>query len=409
MKRREFLKYSACGLTAMALGPALMSCGGGGGGGGGPAAPLEPGVVSLGITRADVEMIDGRPVFHWLFGQDLDNTIRPSCPGPVIFHFEDEPLRINVRNDIADGTARGFAILGPPTAVEAFPILKESGPIPFGATGVFQLAPFEIPAGSYLYKDPSLDPLSRVMGLHGALIVLPAITKNPLLASTFPRPTPYSNPTPNVQLLFDDLGTGIPRDPHATFPGQPWFPTKDANPGYDPVGNESDHEHFMHFVVEAHGPRSRVFETFLYRNRVWVHSQIDPVLNEAVAAGAIPDPATVRGNFLPQYFNLNGRGGATSSHSPDVVPLGTVGEPHLIRLLNAGLAVHSPHLHANHVFIVSLNNVVGGAIHRGPAGDGMLAADALSPDNVPLLDTMTLGSWKTTPFSGPAMSPANCC
>jgi FtsP/CotA-like multicopper oxidase with cupredoxin domain len=161
----------------------------------------------------------------------------------------------------------------------------------------------------------------------------------------------------------------------------------------------------MHFIEEANGPRSEVFESFLYRNRVWVHSQIDPALNAVVAGGTIPDPATVRDNFLPHYFSLNGRAGATTSHSPDVVPIGTVGEPHLIRLLNAGLTVHSPHLHANHFYITSVNNVVGGATHQGPAGDGLLPGDILAPDNVVLLDTMTLGPQERVDWVIPFMRP----
>lgn len=386
--RREFLKYSTCGLSAIALGPSILSCDNSSGRLSSGLA--DPTVVNVGMTTADVEMVDGRRVFHWLFGADMGTTISPSFPGPIIFHFEDEPLRINIRNTIQDGVPRSFAIVGPPSGISPYPLLKSSAPIPFGSRGTFELEPFEIPAGSYLYKDPSLDPLSRVMGLHGVLIVLPAAAKNPVFASTFPKPTPYTNPSPNVQMLFNDLGVGVQNDPNAVFPGQPWFPTKDANPFYDPVNNGSDHEHFLHFREMPNGPKSGVLETFFYRNRIWLHSQVDPDLNARVAAGFLPEPVTVRPNFQPQYFTLNGRSGATSSHSPDITPIGTVGDPHVIRLINAGLTVHSPHIHANHVYVLSVNNVQGSLASRAPTGDGLLNSDVLAPDNVIILDTVHL-------------------
>ena len=41
-----------------------------------------------------------------------------------------------------------------------------------------------------------------------------------------------------------------------------------------------------------------------------------------------------------------------------MIPKGRIGQPHLIRIVNAGMAAHSPHLHANHFYVLSLNNMV---------------------------------------------------
>ena len=55
--------------------------------------------------------------------------------------------------------------------------------------------------------------------------------------------------------------------------------------------------------------------------------------------------------WRPDYFTINGRSGFYLSHNaPDVVPANYIGEPTLIRCMNAGLCTHSTHIHGNHVF-----------------------------------------------------------
>ena len=39
-------------------------------------------------------------------------------------------------------------------------------------------------------------------------------------------------------------------------------------------------------------------------------------------------------------------------------PIIRVGEPAIIRILNAGLSMHSLHLHANHYYVTGVNGVV---------------------------------------------------
>ena len=363
--RRQFIKSSSLGLTAVAIGSAtgfsLFS----------GSRAYAQGTINLGMTIANVEMVDGIQVPHWVY------TVggSPTLPGPAIFAFEDEAIEITVTNNIPGGSRR-FAIVGNDFNGNDFALVQQTGDIPFEGTGSLLIAAGALKAGTYLYKDPTLDPLSRVLGLHGVLVILPSATAtNPYGAAS----------TPNVTALFNALGVGIPRHPDALFPGQPWFATTDANPhGYHPHHNDSDHHHRHHFVEDPNGPQSPVFERFLYRSRIMLHHSIDPVLNEAVInQGIIPDPETVKDTFLPQYFSINGRQGAFAMHSPDVLPMGTVGEPHVVRLLNAGLAHHSPHLHGNHFYVTAMNNEVGGGcVYWGNEDE---------TDNIIFMDSITLG------------------
>jgi FtsP/CotA-like multicopper oxidase with cupredoxin domain len=152
-------------------------------------------------------------------------------------------------------------------------------------------------AGSYLYEDHLNAPVNRVLGLHGPMEVLPARGN-----------TPYSRPTEAVQRLFDDLG----RTEH--FPGEPWHPD---------------------------------------RTTIWVFNAIDPHFHERAEHGEEIDPEEFVETCLPRYFTINGLSGAYAAHDPSVVAEGRIGQPHLIRLLNAGPTYDSPHIHGNHVYILS--------------------------------------------------------
>lgn len=62
-------------------------------------------------------------------------------------------------------------------------------------------------------------------------------------------------------------------------------------------------------------------------------------------------------NAIPQYFTISGQSGHLSRNNPYICPNNRVGEPVLIRILNAGLWSHSMHIHANHVYITYAKNV----------------------------------------------------
>jgi len=280
LSRREFLKYSSCGLVAIAVGtldiPFLFKS----------RAFAADQIVDLTMEGALVEMIDQTQVFHWLYSSPVNG---PSFPGPVIFARTGEEIIINLTNN-----------LGEPHAFQIVSTNVKTDPIPAGGkTSVTFIAP---PAGTYLYQDPLNAPVNRVLGLHGLLVVLPQSGN-----------TPYSFPTTPVQQLFNDLGTT------ELFPGEAWLPE---------------------------------------RSRIWLFNSIDPRFNAQAQRGVTIDPLQFTATFLPRYFTINGKSGAFATHAEDVTPKGRIGQPHLVRMVNAGMAAHSPHLHANHFYVLSLNNQV---------------------------------------------------
>lgn len=187
----------------------------------------------------------------------------------------------------------------------AIPGVVDSGPIAPESTVVVT---FTAPAaGTYMYLDPLNAPVNRVMGLHGAFIARPEAGN-----------TPYSAPTDAVQQLFNDLGT------------TPQFPKH----ALTPAGWQRD------------------------RDRIWLLHQIDPAFNTRVQNGETISPAEMRADFLPRYFTINGRSGAFASHDPDTLLEGRIGQPMLVRILNAGLFTHSNHLHANHFYVTAVNNAI---------------------------------------------------
>ncbi len=298
MQRRAFLKFSGSGIAALAFGSAggfaLLA----------PSTARAATTVDLTMVDAAAEMVDGIQVPMWAYStsQQVGGVpLGARIPGPILFAVEGEPLRLTVSNQLSGGGAHGFDIPGVPGAA--------TGPIPFGGAAVLDLA--APPAGTYMYLDPMNAPVNRNMGLHGALVVLPRVGLH----------TPYSTPTPNVARLFGDFGTT------AHFRGHPW---------------DQD------------------------RNAVWLVNTIDPAkCAAAFASGGGISPAAYQAGFLPQYFTINGKSGfhgaqhgaaggghmAPTIESQSQISLhGNVGQPCLIRCLNAGLMWQSLHIHGNHVY-----------------------------------------------------------
>ena len=87
----------------------------------------------------------------------------------------------------------------------------------------------------------------------------------------------------------------------------------------------------------------------------WLLGNVDPVWGAAVKAGGDASVSTlVPSSFLPRYFTINGNS-YDKTHEPNTDLYGLYGEPALVRLMNAGGMVHSPHFHANHVEVCSIN------------------------------------------------------
>jgi FtsP/CotA-like multicopper oxidase with cupredoxin domain len=91
---------------------------------------------------------------------------------------------------------------------------------------------------------------------------------------------------------------------------------------------------------------------------VWQLNEIDPAFNAKAQAGMTIRPEEFVNGFVPRYFTINGRMGSIASHeetAPDTAVHAHIGEPQLIRIVNGGLATHSPHIHGNHVYVLAHN------------------------------------------------------
>lgn len=257
----------------------------------------------LTIAPANMELIDGSMVFSLQFFRGYDN------PSPELRVREGKRITITVTNN--DSRPHSFHVRGAPGAY--IPTMQP------GETGTVSFTAPE--GGTYLYNDNDMQPLNRILGLHGAFIVEPENEGRTPMGS----PTPFSqqDQNPQLQALFDAFGTNV------RFPGSKWE-----------FGN-------------------------LDREKLWIFSQIDPSLNARIEAGETVDPATVKTNFKPRYFTINGLSGFDTANHNDVgddahdgrvgriMPSGPQGQPCLLRTMNAGLANHAAHIHGNHPFELS--------------------------------------------------------
>ena len=247
-------------------------------------------VVSFELHMEEIfeEMIDGEVIYAMAYRDPVSRALRP-------------PLRVGrgatVSIKLVNKTRRPrrFALTG--YAPGLFPI------IPSGATSTIQFAAGS--AGTHLYHEDSEGATGRVVGLHGAFIITPGADCLTPEGSY----TPYQRAglTPSLIAIFDEMGRG-------EFPGGKWDPFKPT------------------------------------RERIWMMGSIDPAINAAAERGGPVDLSLPIYFFRPRYFTINGLSGYDSSHDEQIVPKGYVGEPCLIRTLNAGLCTHGPHIHGNHVF-----------------------------------------------------------
>lgn len=261
-----------------------------------------PAVLNLVARDAFVEMVDLRPVYHWLWQMEGDDG--PRLPGPVIIATEGTELTVNVRNALGEEHSFGIRESGEPLPdplgqpfVPGPGMIADTGPVTAGGTGS---TTFIVPrAGTYLYEDVLNAPLNRIMGLHGMLISLPPAGN-----------TPYSNPPASIQQLFDDLGTVD------FLPGHPWKET---------------------------------------RTWIWVIESVDPAVNAAVQAGQRLDGQAVVRDSIPRYWMMTGKSGFFSGHDPRVRPTGFAGNPALIRCIDAGITTASIHTHGTHCWETARN------------------------------------------------------
>jgi hypothetical protein len=345
MERRDFLKFGAGGLAALVVGSKMPWMDN-------RAYAAVP-ALEFTITDTIKEMVTHNAIntaecYFWIY---KETNLPADYPAPTILATAGEVINIRIINALEQ--PHNFVIPG----------IFNSGIIAAGATVE---AAFTVPlnrTGTHLYFDNLNRPVNRVMGLHGAFIVMPAA---PVAGQKW---TPYRTPTPQVQQLFNDLGSA------AHWPGLAW---EDASP--DTL-------------------------TPSFRQYVWLLSQASPTLFRDVGrvpAGEIFPAADFVQRFrrdqfsrnshdlaqtsdIPQYFTGCGQSGHFMHNNPVIVPMARVGEPIVLRVLNAGLMSHSMHIHANHFYIISVDGIV--------QGDPNPADPMLKGPGPIWVDTFTANPW----------------
>ena len=96
---------------------------------------------------------------------------------------------------------------------------------------------------------------------------------------------------------------------------------------------------------------------------VWLTNDIDPLWHNEISFGRTPVTS-----FNPYYFTINGRTMRVPGHpdyaNPDIDSgynldtriEGSIGDRTLVRIINAGMCIHSVHFHANHVEWLARNS-----------------------------------------------------
>ena len=364
INRREFIKYGTAGAAALAVAGKVPGMGVR------EARAAVTHTFNFTISDAIKEMHthvqrNTATCYFWVYR--WDNTgLRPNVevPGPSIYVTAGDIVIFNVTNALDEPHALAIPALGAD---------KTTGIIPVGQQRSLS---FEVPnlPGAYLYYD-NLSVVNRVMGLHGAIVVMPLGTGG----DSFPDPTgtmqwsryPYNSAImgQNVKDLFDILGVEGANKP---FPGLAWH-QGDSNPdSYTPP--------FRRYVWLEHQASPRLFEQ-VGRNANISFTMVLPNGTTTTVSGRARDPRTFvaaftsdrfiatsndgrantakldRFNFKPQFFLVNGQSGHFAHNSGTIIPMLRVGEPCMISLLNAGLMTHSHHLHANHFYLLAVGSV----------------------------------------------------
>jgi FtsP/CotA-like multicopper oxidase with cupredoxin domain len=297
--RASFLKAGAGGLLTVSAGGALSrqldsSA----------RAASDAVVIDLVINEGYVRMTDGSAAFMRGFGISRDGS--PMVPGPAIggnaaavmpgevaFVKAGDPVLLRVRNGLTGKHANEEHFFTIDGAVDRYGVpLVEA--VPIDPSGKVTYIPFNAPeqAGTYFYLDD--DPIQRMLGLHGVMVVMPADdTRRPYVPTKGLLEPPY----------FDEQFVWVFHD-------------------IDPVWGEQA------------------------RNGVFRPGAPPPIDEQT----CLPRYFTINGVSGKQsdesLFNSMRR---------FVVPEGVRGQGTLIRIVNAGAATHSPHFHGNHVYVLTQN------------------------------------------------------
>ncbi len=164
MKRRTFIKLSAAGFA----GAMASACGSAPGllGWGGRERPLSVG-MTLYLTDGYVTQPDGVDVYFRGFS-DAEGSL--TVPATSLVVGEGDTVQLTVVNTLS--TTHSFVIDG----------VVDSGPIAPGQTQLVEFVASQ--AGSYLFYDGQNAPYNRLLGLHGALAVMPLGSTTELYAGS---------------------------------------------------------------------------------------------------------------------------------------------------------------------------------------------------------------------------------
>jgi len=363
MKRRDFIKITAGGVAVMAVGgniPGVLDT---------PAYAASPiAKINITITDAIKEMAcfnglnldPNGTCYYWAYRMQVEFVNNPgvlvdlplNVPGPTLYATVGDTIPISVTNTM--------------TRPHAFfiPRMVNTGPIPPGETRNRTINAKT--TGTFLYYDNLNAPVNRMMGLHGALVVMPAA---PFFIGA--RWTPYAHPTTQVQNLFNDLGSA------EHWPGLAWEvgdPATLTPPfrQYVWICHQSSAKLFAE-VGDTPGEYSNALFKNRFRRDVFKRDSFNFTNCSAI----------------PQHFSITGQQGHFAHNNPLITPMARVGEPVVIRVINAGLMTHSMHLHANHFYVLAVDGVV--------QGDPDPANPTLKGPGPIWIDTMTLN-----PFGSPS-------
>ena len=301
MNRRNFLKFSSAGIASAVLGSTgLISWS--------PRAEATTITQTFYITEGTITQPDGVDVYFKAFSPD---TASLTVPGAQMIAQEGDTLEITIENTL--GEDHSFVIDG----------VVDSGVI---AGGTSKTISFTVnKAGSYMYYDGLNAPFNRLVGLHGALAIMPSGSSTELYKGSAKFVQQYS----------------------------------------------------------------------------WLINDIDPSWHSDISKGRTP-----RSSFNPYYFTINGRSMRVPGHpdygNPDIDSgyatntrlEGSIGDRTLVRILNAGMCMHSVHFHANHVEWLARNGQ--------PRADVWKKDTVLLPNNKGSLDVIY--PFETPPDSWPQVS-----
>jgi hypothetical protein len=354
MKRRDFLKLSSAGVATVLIGSKLRWLGVTNA----YAAATQnltinithglkdmhtKNAVTAGITDPNPDLAQ---CYFWIYKMTADVDLPPDCPGPTICCVNGDTISVSITNSLDE--PHSFFIPG----------IFDSGPILPGAT--FNGTITASVSGAHLYYDNLNEPVNRVMGLHGALIVRPAV-------KTGLNFTPYDNPTPHVQAIYDAFGTSV-------WPGLKWEegdtttnPPTPAFRQYSWILHQASPNLFTAVGNAAPGTGFRIPANF---QQAFLRDQFSPT----------------RANNTPQYFTINGQSGFFSHFSPTVTPMGRIGEPIVIHIMNAGLWTHSMHYHFNHMYITYDSSPPNGGVLGGGVSNNPIWIDIYNVDPMDTVD-----------------------